>query len=576
MENGLINSQISHRHSLHFCYIDSDKVGAVHRVATKLTSQSSFAFFYGIVFSLYSFRAYFLHGLFPGDNFDARATTTSFEHWWYFYQGKESFRNLLFFAPEINILGGSESFFIQGLPYSFFRFIGIDQTYSWFLANFIILALGAMGLLKLLNLILQDRVLVASAALLILFSYQLNIQLSHPQTFCFLLSSWWFYYLIRMLVLSPSRYSLTCFFVWTAILPLASLYTVLGTFIISITCVIFTLLSDRKVFFNYFLILKKNIRTAIIESLPARLAGLLPIFSFIVFVQIYWKHFLNNQFGSFAEVSFYLPRLFDLLNASIGAGGYSAKFYSWGNLGISGSYERAMGFPLLFFVLIFFVFATFVVQSIKLPVMTRVLILCGIFLTFLPIADERGQSFWYLLWVLPGGESIRSPARFWIFAQIIWVIATMLIVRQSLPKHKGNRYSIYSLLIVLSLLVSVDQYRPSLANWNGELLTSFGRSAELALSKQNCSLFYLGSNRQLTFNDNLDRQIDGMVIAYKLGVPTVNGYSSNFPPGWPQLGAWGLAPLKNITDWIELKSEDQGKILCYYSETGLSRIDYSN
>lgn len=538
----------------------------------KLSKRLWFAFFYGLIFSFYSFRAYFQRGFLPGDNYDARTITTNLEHWWYFYQGKESLRNFLFFAPQENILGGSETFFVQGLPYSFLRLIGINQTYSWFFANFVILTIGATGLFLVLCLVLRDRILVVCAATLILFSYQINIQLSHPQTFSFLLVSWWFYFLMKLFDHSLNRNSLLYFLFWSALLPLTSLYTFFAAIIIGTSFAVFTFLSDRFHFKKSVSEIRINVRFLLVNSLAARLALSFPVLTFSLFIYIYWEQYLRNQFGSFNQVSFYFPRLFDLVNASIGASGYSGAVYSWSNLGISGSYERAMGFPLLFSGLIVFVLGTFLFQAIKLALLTRIYLLCAIFLTFLPIADERGQSLWYFLWLLPGGESVRAPARFWVFAQILWVIAAMLIARQIILGLKVRRSIVYVVLLSITMLISIDQYRPSLANWNGKLLTIFGQEAESSLIDQDCAVFYLGTQQELTFEESLNRQIDGMVLAYKLGIPTVNGYSSNFPEGWPQVGAWGIAPADTVLEWIRTKSPGRYGTFCYYSEKGLSRF----
>ena len=532
-------------------------------------STKKISLLYGCIFGLFSFRSLFFKGLYPGDMGDSRAVTTTFEHWWYFFQGKENFFDLLYFAPEKNTLGGSETFFLQGIPYSVFRFSGLSEIDSWVLTNILLVALGAVGLFLLFDLIFSKLLITICGALLVMFSYQMNTQFAHPQTFGFLLISWWFYYAIRIFDEHPKHKSLIFLSLWSSLLLLGSWYGFLAILLISSCILIFGFIFDPKQF-NYNRVrLARNLRFLWVKSKAKTLVIFFPLLSLSLFIAIYWDRMKDSKFGNFEEVIFYSPRLFDIFNASENAIGYSAEFYKRANLGISETFERSMGFPLVFAGLIVIASLIFLFRAHRLELSTKILTMCCFFITLIPIADERGLSLWYFLWLFPGGNSVRTPARFWVFVQILWVIVLMLMCRQLLTNSLISKSLLSITLVVVTSIACYDQYRPQKANWNGELLTAYGEEAKRVLKNSNCDVFYLGTSQDLTISESLAKQIDGMVIAYDLGIPTVNGYSSNYPKNWPQTGAWGLVSNEEAFNWVANHPGNKFENFCYYSESGL-------
>jgi len=522
---------------------------------------------YGLIFAAYSFRDLFFKNLYPGGGGDARLTLFNYEHWWSFFQGKESLTSISFFAPAQNWLGASETYLTQGIVYSFFRMFHLSLIQSWFLTNFVLLAIGGAGLYLLLRSILQEEFLTFCAAFLVFFSYQINTQLVHPQTYAFLLMSWVFYFGLNLSNNTNFKFSFIGLMISLAIIIPAAWYGVFATVLITGLALFILFFIDKALLVLKIKEIRDNLMLELTHNKSLALFLLLPFLSILLFVKMYSGHLFDRTFGDFSTVSFYSPRYMDLWNASIGASGLDAKIYNYSKLGVTDSFERAMGFPIIFALLIACV-VLYLLLGQKHSVKFRLIALLAVFISVVPLTDERGQSFWYFLWVLPGGNSIRTPARLWIYGQILWSILIVLMLHNFYAKKRISKY--FKVLMVSTVLVvGLNQYRPSMSGFDGLPLTSFGIRAETALSNKGCSIIYLGTNQPLTITESIDRQLDGIAIAYRLGIPTSNGYSSKVPPNWPQGGAWGLVDSKSILEWVKSEKPDFKGKFCYYSEAGL-------
>jgi cation diffusion facilitator CzcD-associated flavoprotein CzcO len=55
-----------------------------------------------------------------------------------------------------------------------------------------------------------------------------------------------------------------------------------------------------------------------------------------------------------------------------------------------------------------------------------------------------------------------------------------------------------------------------------------------------------------------------MTLSSVSDIPTVNGYSGNWPRGWPITPYWGGATAEATTRWIAQSSPRRNLIFCYY------------
>jgi hypothetical protein len=83
---------------------------------------------------------------FFGDPMDSRMSWVVYEHWLQFFLGNRELRNTLFFYPYDKSLGLSDTFLVNGIVHSFFRFVGYDPVDSWRLSNIFVLIVSIVGL----------------------------------------------------------------------------------------------------------------------------------------------------------------------------------------------------------------------------------------------------------------------------------------------------------------------------------------------------------------------------------------------------------------------------------------------
>ena len=535
--------------------------------------RSYLSLLFGLFFALFVLRSYFLNGLFPGDSLDARYSIFIYEHWWAFFRGIEGLSEVSYFKPEANWLGASETFFLNGIPYSVARFLGFPLLESWVIANFALLFVGAIGLYLFLGKILDRSSSVMFTCLLVTFSYQLNTQMAHPQTYSFFLAFWVFYFALSLRSSERFRFNFFGLIISCSLLLLGAWYALVVTILISVVLLILTFGLPQNTKSLFALHLTTHLSSIFRHRPKNYLIFIFPLSSLAIFLEIYWGIYKKSSFGQYNEVIFYSPRLFDLLNASLGSFGYSERVYKAINLGTEYTFERTMGFPIMFLCFMLVV----VLHSLlgkNIDIKFRVLTALALFLTLTPIADDRGQSAWYFFWLTPIGDSIRTPARFWVYAQVIWAILIVMLLERTIKKIWTGRKYLLALGVICSI-ICFDQYRIPLATFDGQILSPFAQKALTDLKDQNCEYFYLGSEIALGISDSLTRQIDAIALAYALEKETINGYSGQVPDYWPQSGAWGLVDSESVVRYVRSYNGTNGKSICFYSEGGLKIIKVS-
>lgn len=175
-----------------------------------------------------------------------------------------------------------------------------------------------------------------------------------------------------------------------------------------------------------------------------------------------------------------------------------------------------------------------------------------------------GMKFWndYSLWRLvhaffPGGKSLRAVARY-----VIMLTLPMAIVFSFLIQHAVHLISRYPKLQTRALLTAALLAVVGFGLFE-QLSKGYGMlsvRAELPYLERlagklpdDCSSFYLAVGPRAVRND-FEYQIDAMLVSQARRVPTLNGYSGQFPKGWfPDL--WEVkAPEyeRKVRRWIEL------------------------
>jgi len=168
-------------------------------------------------------------------------------------------------------------------------------------------------------------------------------------------------------------------------------------------------------------------------------------------------------------------------------------------------------------------------------------------------------SPWYYVYqFFPGAKGFRTVARYVTVLTLPMAIAFTFAMHIGLQKIATQKMLLVRLSLTCALFVVVsfglfEQFGRAMA---------FSKSAEMArLDKlavklpDNCSSFYVAAapvRRPVKY----EYQIDAMLISIMRGVPTLNGYSGNVPPGWSLREVEAPDYEENVRKWIKLHNLD--------------------
>lgn len=161
---------------------------------------------------------------------------------------------------------------------------------------------------------------------------------------------------------------------------------------------------------------------------------------------------------------------------------------------------------------------------------SRVAAASTVALVLLATVWHPSASPWRLVHALvPGAEAIRTPAR----AVLLLLIPASVWLAYAL--RAAGRYGPWAAL-ALGLVVVGEQSRSTASYEKGTFRAR--QAAVAARVEPTCASFYHSfrarspSPAEPWWGDHAERQIDAMWVALELGIPTLNGYSGNRPPGW--------------------------------------------
>jgi len=167
------------------------------------------------------------------------------------------------------------------------------------------------------------------------------------------------------------------------------------------------------------------------------------------------------------------------------------------------------------------------------PARRATVALCGTLLvvTLLPV-DTSAGSLWIVVWHLPGATAIRAIDRIQVLADLLAAMGLVALATQA-PIHSDRlrRSPAVRVATVVVLAAIVVEQADTTAG------TQLHRSAELAAldavpsTPAGCTSFFVldsQPNHRLFY----EFQTEAMLISQRLGIPTLNGYSGDEPPGW--------------------------------------------
>ena len=525
---------------------------------------------FGILSSLFGVISIYwqtiFYGRLPGDLLDARFTVIINEHWFKVATGQNNVANLNFYYPTQNQLGFSDAFFASGIIAIPFRFAGVDPINSWVISNLLLALICLIFAYQLFEDLFKSKLSASIMVVLSAVSYPFLAQIGHAQTIGYLLL-FPIMFFIRKMYLSSERghfKNLCILVILIEILALSAWYAfVFLTLLLILSALIGVFLLTPMIFWSRLkFFLSSTINELRKTKFFVKILGVVSVLPLLIlWSYIYLQTAQYSGDKPYSGFIFYAPRWGDLFNSSTQAWGHQLRINEYLHQTSGPTFERALGLTPIFALVL--VLIPLVVrlkgtkQSNNHKFQTKLIYIISVLFMLVIVVDELGHSFWRFLWIaFPPIRSITVPFRIMII--ISWLLIYVILIQIQSFKKKTF------LVVAISSLLLLDFWRPTMARWDSnEFIRVEAIPIVSALKNNSCDAFFI--NPAKDDPEPWLTQVDAMAIGMVSNVPTVNGYSGNWPDGWPITPYWGGATPESVTTWIRENASNLNLRLCYFN-----------
>ncbi len=486
----------------------------------------------------------------PGDLGDARLCMVLMEHWWAVCRGLVSWRDPNFLAPTHGILGYSHTLFLHALIYIPFRIAHLDTYLSFAFTIVVLRALGFVFCYWFGRETLELSVPVSLLCACLFTIANINtITSNHAQLLNFAF--------VPLQAVLIGRY-----FRRGSVMPLAGAACLTGA-------MLFT--DVYEVFFGALMVIALTPlwlaaeyltnRSGLAERLrnwlghaPRDLAIAVPFFLVWLWpiLEVYWPVFRRTGGFDYAQVLQYTRDWREILNvgpdnvlwgSTLGAW-YARAFPQTGEPGTGISPLMAIAAAAATAVAFLQLFTSRSFPACGQKWHKRAILLVGLAAAALYLVSVRvgGDSLWrYLRSYIPGARGIRVTGRVNTLLVLDAILVCGLAIEWLLAST-NRRWVRFAVLLFAAGLCAEQINRMG--------ISGFSRSSELTYFARfpppppDCARFYVFDPRQPELS--YIGQMDAMVLARRIDLPTINGYSGENPagfdmfyfnPGYPNLVA---------------------------------------
>lgn len=527
--------------------------------------------------------AHLFFGRLLGDLGDARWTVSIYEHWFRFFGGHEGLASTLFFAPDQNTLGFSDAFLAPGIVHAILRALTLDPVTSWSIATCVLIFAGNLGLAFLANQVFRSLPVKFAFVLIAGTTYAFVTQLEHVQTLGYGIFGW-----IIALYLSgrqgSSQRSRTAWFFILPVLALGALtswYPVFFFVMVGVIAVVFTFIFTRSA---------RWLVTPWRRARSLSLTGWVLSLGVTVGLGVIWLAVYVPVLGAlrkpWTEYLTYAPHAVDVVNVMGGSGIWWDLVHVLDPTVTRSSAEHAMGIPPVLFVGFVIVCLWLLAMAIRRRIAVPTALGVGavtVWATWLVVMvfGKGGFSLFYLLWkFLPGATSIRAAFRVNIVLTVIVLLIVIYVVEKwvlDANRTNSRRWALRVLgAAVLLCVFFIEQQRPAPTNWTADQFVAPPlRSSLSQLEQSSCTSFLLTQPEPESADPEPPWwfvQTDATSLAVSSGVDTINGYSGNFPAGYPFLPPTTRDSINAYLDWAQSLGLTE---TCLVSSDGVRPIELS-
>lgn len=515
-------------------------VHTVSRTTALVGSQIWIALLVALIVHLVFFRQQILNhfSFLLGDRYDGVIQVALLEHWFNTLRGLAEWSRPNYFFPYEKTLGYNEGLFLYGLIYSGFRFFSFDPLLSSELVNVVVKAIGFAGFFvasrQMLRLSFWWSLLGASIFTLSNSSFVLGVHAQLLSVSLVPVEAVLIYEAYKALIASRRL----PFLVWGSLTVivfslwmLTCLYMAwFFAFFVSITVVIQLTIGGMPII--------SEMKRALSENKAAILViSLLAIVSLIPFVSVY----LTGQHGGkqrpWSDILPYIPSVFDSINVgenNLLFGRLISFMQHWCSICDIGERGRDTGFAPAIFIVAAFGIKRIVGHRLSFLPEGRILI-GGIAMACIAtwlLSIRFGEfSGWHLIYtVWPGAKGLRVVSRFHLFltAPIIGMAIWYLSQRVSTwPKP---------FVLMLCGLLVVEELNVGPGTVGLDRFKELERTIAVQKPPAECRAFYttatVDQDPSFVIGAIYPHNVDAMLVAEYVNLPTINGFASFNPPDW--------------------------------------------
>lgn len=517
---------------------------------------------------------------FPSDRGDGRLIAYLCEHWYQVFQNQAAWRSPAMFYPVQGTLGYADMFLAYAVPFSFLRALGMDIFTALSVVVVLLNYLSYVVCFVLLYKILRLGV-VASCAGAFFFAFnspkmvqmghlQLQITLFLPLAFIFIL----LFVQKRESLGQVKAFGLLSLAVTSLSIQLMSGYYH-GWYFIFWSCLFLALSLLFRASRAFILSIIRDYWRALLGSVLVFVLEMIP------FLMVYVPVVRSLEWRPYQSITELIPVPAALLlmgNANYVWGDVSAavmKAYALHpELQIGIGLVPSLAWLALTVAALFFIRRWSREASLEgeghapgghnlTLLFLGLLVLSTSLFYLIGMRWWNGYSAWRLVYAFfPGGKSLRAISRY-----VIVLALPMAVVFAFLIQYLLGRISRYEKLwkrvclwAALFAVVGFGLFEQLAGGYGMSIRAENSYLARLAKElPDNCGSFYVSVGPNARRNQ-FEYQVDAMLVSQMRKVPTMNGYSGQFPPGWFP-GLWEVkAPEyeNNMRRWIELHNPGGG------------------
>jgi hypothetical protein len=505
-----------------------------------------------------------------GNDGDPRLIVYLNEQWFLALRGAQPWRSPPFFYPTNGLLGYTDTFFLFQIFFAPFRVLGAEPFLAFQLTLIALSLLGFVSFVIFTRMAFRAPILIAViGALVFTFANNLSNHEGSPQLFGI-----YFVPFIALMGLLSWRTRQTkrgaslilgILVGLTSALLLFSTYYVawFSLFVTAVVLVLMFLFAPRVMTAEVRMALRTGWRSAL-GIVGGFAVGIVP------FLVTYVPVIRAQGARSYSDTLMYAARLDDVTNIGTGNLLWRELFQRWWSLPSSGSYEVSYAVTPVLLLTVAVGGAVVVWRVLRhrtpfTPMLRLTLALCcsSVLLAVLPIETWKGSA-WVLIWHLPGANAIRATDRIQIASDLVTALALVALATEAIRHWPRLRRSMPLLGVGLALLCFIVAEQV-----NNTVGSQLQRGAEIAFLASvpappaGCASFYVTDTVQ-TDLPYYQYQTDAMLISQRFGLPTLNGYSGDEPPGW---GGLNFPETSSYTTFVRQWADTHGLL------TGVCDLD---